>query len=143
MNTDNKVNICRLLKDSKTIAVVGISREKWKTSRKIASFLADHDYDVVGVNPSFGDEDADGIKVYKSISDIPYQVDIINVFRRSEDIPALIEEVLEKNPKALWLQQGIRNDTAVKPVIEKGIITIQDECIFVEYNNCKSFLSKS
>lgn len=143
MNTDNKVNICRLLKDSKTIAVVGISREKWKTSRKIASFLADHDYDVVGVNPSFGDEDADGIKVYKSISDIPHQVDIINVFRRSEDIPALIEEVLEKNPKALWLQQGIRNDTAVKPVIEKGIITIQDECIFVEYNNCKSFLSKS
>ncbi|HOI30019.1 MAG TPA: CoA-binding protein [Melioribacteraceae bacterium] len=143
MNTDNKVNICRLLKDSKTIAVVGISREKWKTSRKIASFLADHNYDVVGVNPSFGDGDADGIKVYKSISDIPHQVDIINVFRRSEDIPALIEEVLEKNPKALWLQQGIRNDNAVKPVIEKGIITIQDECIFVEYNNCKSFSSKS
>lgn len=143
MNPENKINICRLLKESKTIAVVGISRERRKISRKIASFLADRGYDVVGVNPSFGEEDADGLKVYKTISDIPHQVDIINVFRRSEDIPLLIDEVLKKNPKALWLQQGIRNDNAVQPVIEKGIITIQDECIYVEYNNCKSFLSMS
>jgi predicted CoA-binding protein len=118
--------------------VVGLSRDPNKISRRIASFLIDSGYDVVGVNPDFGDEVADGIKVYKSISDIPHNIDIINVFRKSADIPDLIDEVLAKNPKVLWLQQGIRNDLAVKPVIEKRIITIQDKCIFVEYNLCKS-----
>lgn len=118
--------------------MVGISREPHKISRKIASFLSEVGYDVVGVNPSFGNEYADGIKVYKTISDIPHYVDIINVFRRTEDIPGILDEVLKKNPKVLWLQQGIRNDLAVKPVIEKGIVTIQDECIFVQYNYCKS-----
>ena len=132
------INYCEILWESKSIAVVGISRESHKISRKIASFLSEVGYDVVGVNPSFGNEYADGIKVYKTISDIPHNVDIINVFRRSEDIPGIIDEVLKQNPKVLWLQQGIRNDLAVKPVIEKGIVTIQDECIFVQYNYCKS-----
>lgn len=131
-------NICKLLSEAKTIAVVGISRESNKISRKIALFLKDSGYDVVGVHPSFGSESADGIKIFKSIAEIPHHIDIINVFRRSEDIPELIDEVIIKMPKALWLQQGIRNDLAVKPVIEKGIITIQDECIFVQYNYCKS-----
>ncbi len=130
--------ICKLLSDSKTIAVVGISREPDKTSRSIASFLADHGYDVVGVNPVFGSDNADGIPIYKSISEIPHQIDIINVFRRSEDIPGLIDQVIAKKPKALWLQQGIRNDNAVKPVIENGITTIQDKCIYVYFNRCKS-----
>ncbi|MEW6508102.1 MAG: CoA-binding protein [Bacteroidota bacterium] len=133
-------NICEILSNSKTIAVVGLSRDPNKISRRIASFLVDSAYDVVGVNPDFGDEDADGIKVYKSISDIPHNIDIINVFRKSVDIPDVIDEVLAKNPKVLWLQQGIRNDLAVKPVIEKGIIAIQDECIFIQYNLCKSII---
>lgn len=130
--------ICKLLSDSRTIAVVGISREPDKTSRNIASFLSDYGYDVVGVNPVFDSDNADGIPVYKSISDIPHQIDIINVFRRSEDIPGLIDDVIAKKPKVLWLQQGIRNDKAVIPVIEYGITTIQDKCIFVYYNRCKS-----
>jgi len=131
-------NICELLSKSKTIAVVGISHNPSKISRKIARFLFDEGYEVFGVNPSLAGNTVDGINVYKSITDIPHNIDIVNVFRRSEDIPELIDDVLLKMPKALWLQQGIRNDIAVKPVIEKGIITIQDECIFVQYNYCKS-----
>ena len=131
-------NICQLLSESKTIAVVGISRDSHKISRKIALFLKEVGYNVVGVNPSIGGERADGIKIYKTIAEIPHSIDIIDVFRRSEDIPELIDDVILKMPKALWLQQGIRNDLAVKPVIEKGIMAIQDECIFVQYNYCKS-----
>ncbi|NMB80826.1 MAG: CoA-binding protein [Ignavibacteria bacterium] len=131
-------NICQLLSESKTIAVVGISRDSHKISRKIALFLKEVGYNVVGVNPSIGGESADGIKIYKTIAEIPHSIDIIDVFRRSEDIPELIDDVILKMPKALWLQQGIRNDLAVKPVIEKGIMAIQDECIFVQYNYCKS-----
>jgi predicted CoA-binding protein len=138
MNEIELKEICKLLSDAQTIAVVGISREAYRTSRRIASFLVDQGYNVVGVNPVFGEGNAGGIPVYMTLADIPHEVDIIDVFRRSEDIPELIDSVLAKNPKALWLQEGIRNDLAVKPVIDSGILTIQDKCIFVYYNRCKS-----
>lgn len=128
--------ICNLLSESKTIAVVGISRDPDKTSRQIAQALVDKGYMVVGVNPSFND--ANGIKVYPRITDIPHDIDIINVFRKPEDIPEIIDDVVTKKPKALWLQQGIRNDEAVKPVEERDIFVIQDKCIAVFYSLCKA-----
>lgn len=127
--------ICELLKNSKRIVVVGLSRNPNKISRIISNFLVKQGYDVCGVNPSFSE--ADGIKVYSKLTDIPYEIDIVNVFRKSEDIPEIIPDVISKKPKALWLQQGIKNDEAVKPVIDAGIITIQDMCIMVSYNLCK------
>jgi predicted CoA-binding protein len=79
------------------------------------------------------------IPVYPDLASIPFDIDIVDVFRRSETIPDIINDVLGKNPKALWLQQGIRNDDAVRPVIAKGIFTVQDKCIAVYYNLCKAF----
>ncbi|KAB2837698.1 MAG: CoA-binding protein [Melioribacteraceae bacterium] len=128
-------DICKILKESKKIAVVGLSKDPSKTSRRIADFLIEHGYEVVGVNPTIS-ADVDGIKIYKSIKDIPFEIDIVDVFRRSEDIPEIMKDVLEKNPKVLWLQLGIKNDEAVKPAIVKGITTIQDKCIKIEYYNC-------
>ena len=128
-------DICKILKESKKIAVVGLSKNPTKTSRHIAEFLIEKGYEVVGVNPTASDN-IDGIKVYKSIKDIPHDIDIVDVFRHSEDIPEIISDVLEKNPKVLWLQLGIQNNEAVKPVIEKGITTIQNKCILIEYNSC-------
>lgn len=129
-------DICEVLNDAKKIAVVGLSKNPLKTSRYIAEFLIENGYEVVGVNPTASDE-IDGIKVYKSIKDIPHEIDIVDVFRRSEDIPEIMEDVLEKNPKVLWLQLGIQNDEAVKPAAEKGITVIQNKCIKIEYNNCR------
>lgn len=129
------IDACKILKEAKKIAVVGLSKDPSKTSRRIAEFLIEKGYEVVGVNPTASAE-IDGIKVYKNIKDIPHDIDIVDVFRRSEDIPEIIPDVLEKNPKVLWLQLGIRNDEAVQPVIEKGITTIQNKCILVEYNYC-------
>ena len=94
-------------------------------------------YKVVGVNPKI--KKSGEIDVYPSLLDVPFEIDIVDVFRRSETIPELIPYVLKVNPKTLWLQQGIRNDDAVKPVIEKGIYTIQDKCIAVYYSLCKPF----
>jgi uncharacterized protein len=128
--------ICRLLSETKTIAVVGISDNPDRTSRQIAEFLVDKGFKVVGVNPNI--KKAGEIDVYSNLSAVPFEIDIVDVFRRSETIPGLIDEVIKKNPKALWLQQGIRNDEAVKPVIKKGIHTIQDKCIAVYYNLCKA-----
>jgi predicted CoA-binding protein len=130
--------ICKILKEAKTIAVVGLSDNPDRTSRQIAESLLDKGYKVVGVNPMI--KKAGEIEVYPNLAAVPFDIDIVDVFRRSETIPEIIDDLLLKNPKVLWLQQGIRNDAAVKPVIEKGIYTIQDKCIVVYYNMCKAFL---
>ncbi|MDP2036454.1 MAG: CoA-binding protein [Ignavibacteria bacterium] len=129
--------ICALLHSTKTIAVVGLSDNPGRTSHQISEVMASRGYKVVGVNPMI--KKAGEFDVYASLVDVPFKIDIVNVFRRSETIPEIIGEVLSVNPKALWLQQGVRNDEAVKPVIEKGIQTIQDKCIAVYYNLCKAF----
>ena len=138
MNDEKEMKeICRILSEAKTIAVVGLSDNPDRTSRQIAELLVSKGYKVVGVNPMI--KRAGEIDVYPNLAAVPFDVDIVDVFRRSETIPEIIDDVLLKNPKALWLQQGIRNDAAVKPIIEKGIYTIQDKCIAVYYNLCKAF----
>ncbi len=126
--------LCDVLKENKSVAVVGLSKNPAKTSRQIADYLIENNFKVVGVNPTTSD--IDGYEVYKSISDIPFKVDIINVFRKSEDIPELIEATLEHSPKVFWLQLGIRNDEAVKPFLEAGIEVVQDTCIKVAHMYC-------
>jgi len=129
-------SICQILKESKNIAVYGISDKPGRDSKKIALFLKDEGYNVVGVNPILQVSEVEGIPVYKSFKDVPFQIDIVDVFRRSESIPEIIPEVLEVKPKVLWLQLGIRNDEAVQPAIDAGIETIQDHCILIEHHNC-------
>jgi predicted CoA-binding protein len=128
------LDICKILEESKTIAVVGISSNPNRTSRMIADFLIRKGYNVVGVNP--GKPKIEGIEVFANLKDIPFEIDIIDVFRKPEDIPQIIPDVLAVNPKVLWLQLGIRNDDAVEPVVEKGIKTVQDRCIKIEHGMC-------
>jgi predicted CoA-binding protein len=130
-------DICNILKRSNKIAVVGISRNKDRTSRMIADYLVNQGYEVVGVNPNKSFIDADGIKVYNDLLEIPHPIDIVNVFRKSEDLPSLIDDIINANPKVLWLQLGIRNDSAVQPVKDKGIPVIQDRCIKIDYSMCR------
>ena len=129
-------DICKILSVAKTIAVVGLSDKSYRTSRRIAEYLVEEGFKVVGVNPLINK--AGEIDVYPNLTKVPFQIDIVDVFRRSENIPELIPDILKVKPKTLWLQEGIRNDEAVKPVIESGIYTIQDMCIAVYYNMCKS-----
>lgn len=128
--------VCEILKDSKNIAVYGLSDKPGRISRDIALFLKRKGFNVVGVNPLAKSKEVDGITIYGSLKDIPFEIDIVDVFRRSEAIPEIIDDVMTIKPKVLWLQSGIRNDQAVAPVVELGIDTIQDKCIMVEYNSC-------
>ena len=126
---------CEILKEAKTIAVVGISNKLGRDSGRIALFLKDRGYNVIGVNPV--QKDFEGIKIYQKLTDIEQVIDIVDVFRNSNSIPDLIPDVLIKKPKVLWLQLGIRNDEAVKPAEIEGIQVIQDKCIAIEYNFCR------
>jgi len=132
----NDVNICEILETSKTIAIIGLSSNPSKTSRMIAEYLVANGYNVLGVNPNKEFNDANGIEVFNSLDEISEPIDIVNVFRKSEDIPFIIDDVLKSKPKVLWLQLGIKNDKAVNPIIEKGIVTIQDQCIKIEHSYC-------
>ena len=126
---------CEILKEAKTIAVVGISNKPGRDSGIIALFLKDRGFNVIGVNPV--QKDFEGIKIYQKLTDIEQDLDIVDVFRNSNSIPDLIPDVLIKKPKVLWLQLGIRNDEAVKPAEAEGIQVIQDKCIAIEYNFCR------
>jgi predicted CoA-binding protein len=141
MNSEIELQeICSILKEAKTIAVVGLSDNPERTSRKIAESLVMKGYKVVGVNPTI--TESGEIDVYPNLTSIPFPIDIVNVFRRSEKIPELIPDVLKIKPGTFWLQQGIRNDEAVKPLIDAGIKTIQDKCIAVYYSMCKASFTK-
>ena len=126
---------CEILKEAKTIAVVGISNKPGRDSGRIALFLKNRGYNIIGVNPV--QKDFEGIKIYQKLTDIEQDIDIVDVFRNSNSIPDLIPDVLIKKPKVLWLQLGIRNDEAVKPAEEEGIQVIKDKCIAIENNFCR------
>ena len=100
----------------------------------MADFLVRMGYNVVGVNP--GKPKIEGIEVFANLKDIPFEIDIVDVFRKPEDIPQIIPDVLAVNPKVLWLQLGIRNDEAVEQVVKNGIQTVQDRCIKIEHRMC-------
>lgn len=128
------MNICEKLKEYKTVAVVGISHNPMRPSRDIAEYLKMHGYTVVGVNPAI--KQAGDIDVYPTLKDIPFPVDIVDVFRRSESVPEIMDDVLAIKPKMLWLQLGIVNNEAMDIASKAGIETVQNRCILVEHSHC-------
>lgn len=128
------MEICALLKAAKHICIVGISDKPGRDSGRIALMLKKAGYHVTGIHPTL--TEFAGIKVYPSLTDVPGDIDIVDVFMNSSRIPQIIEDVLTVKPKTLWLQLGIRNDEAVAPLFDAGINIIQDTCIATEYRFC-------
>lgn len=118
-----------LLKDAKTIAVVGCSPRPERASHQIAAFLLQHGYCVIPVHPKAGV--ILGQRVYASLADIPEPVDIVDVFRRPEFTLPIAEAAVAIGAKALWLQQGIINEDAWRIATDGGLICVMDRCIAV------------
>ncbi len=135
INNPAREEICEILKEAGSIAVVGFSSYHSKVSRTIADYLMNKGYKVVGINPNFSGQS--DIPVYSTLSDVPFQIDIVDVFMKSELIMKIIPEVLKIKPKVLWLQLGIKNNSAAKAASEEGITVIQDQCIAVNHRNCR------
>lgn len=124
--------IKELLQQTKTIAVVGLSDKPDRTSYMVSQAMQAKGYRIIPVNPNV--ESVLGEKSYATLADIEEQVDIVNVFRRSEDTVPVAQETLrmKHKPKAFWLQQGISNDQAASLVQAEGIQAVMDRCIKVE-----------
>lgn len=127
--SDEKIK--ELLTQCKTIAVVGLSDKPHRDSYKVAQYLQQHGYRIIPVHPRIAE--VLGEKAYKTLADIPDQVDMVNVFRKSEETPPVVEEAIALKPKAVWLQLGISNDAAAKLATSAGLEFIQNLCIKVEH----------
>ena len=128
--------IRELLTETKTIAVLGIKTEAQAAQPAfyVPKYMQDKGYKVIPV-PVYYPEATEilGEKVYRQLADIPAPVDLVNVFRRSNDIPPHIADILAARPKAVWFQAGIRHDEAARTLAEHGIKVVQDLCLMVEH----------
>lgn len=125
--SDDPEQIRRVLLGSRTIAVVGCSPKPDRDSHQIAKFLADKGYDVVPVNPAA--PEILGRTSYPDLTSIGRKIDIVNVFRAPEHVPAIAEEAVAVKAECLWLQTDIRHDEAARKASAAGLYVVQDRCI--------------
>jgi predicted CoA-binding protein len=120
-----------ILRQSRTIAVVGLSSDPMRPSYGIAKALQSYGYRVIPVNPK--ESEVLGEKSYGSLREIPEAVDLVNVFRRPEQTPTVAHDAVAIGAKALWLQSGIENDEAERIATAGGLDVVMDRCIMVEH----------
>jgi hypothetical protein len=125
-----------MLTNAKVIAVVGHSDKPERTSYQIAQFLRGVGYTVYPVNPMVSE--IDGQPSYPSLKDVPEPVDIVNVFRRSEYLPEIVDEAIAVNAKAVWAQLGVSDEPSAQKALDAGLNVVMNACIKVEYVRLKS-----
>lgn len=133
MTWENPSNeqIKALLEESKTIAVIGLSNNPDRTSYKIAKAMQDNGYKIIPINPKI--DKVLGEKSFNSLQEVDQQIDIINVFRRSEFLPAIADEAKNINSKAFWAQLGVIHEDVPKILENNDTLVIMDLCIKVAY----------
>jgi len=116
----------------KNIAVVGMSKNDEKAAHYVPRYLIDHGYNVIPVNPTA--TEILGRKSYPAVSSIPDRIDIVDIFRRSEDVPSVVEDTLKKEDiKVIWMQEGIYSKEAEKMAKEKDISAVYNRCMMAEH----------
>lgn len=124
-------DITQLLKNAKTIAVVGLSNSPLRPSHGVAAYMQTQGYRIIPVNP--GIKGALGEKAVASLDDINERIDIIDVFRRSVFVPEIVEEAIRLKVPAVWLQEGVVHEAAAAKARQAGIFVVMDRCILKEH----------
>jgi uncharacterized protein len=128
----NADEIKHLLKESRNVAVVGLSDSPYRTSHAIARILQSWGYRIFPVNPNLTGPVL-GEEPYASVSEIPEPIDIVDVFRRSEKVAPVAEDAVAAGAKVLWMQSGVVNEEAARYAEEHGLTVVMDRCIKVEH----------
>lgn len=119
------------LSESRTVAIVGLSDKPHRPSYFVGKYLIDHGIEVVPVNPTV--DEILGRKSYPSLTDIPHKVDMVDCFRRSEQMPELARQAVEISAKVLWMQLSVVNEEAKNIAEAAGLNVIMDRCVKIEY----------
>jgi predicted CoA-binding protein len=128
---DDITTLRRILRENRTVAVVGLSANWYRPSYFAAKYLQEHGYRIIPVNPAY--DSVLGEKCHKSLRDVPERVDIVDCFRRSEEIPALAEEAAAIGAKVLWMQLGVRSAEARAIAEAAGLEVVEDRCMKIEH----------
>ncbi|HEY3744655.1 MAG TPA: CoA-binding protein [Gemmatimonadaceae bacterium] len=125
--------IRRLLENTHRIAVLGIKPDPAQPAHYVPDYAQRAGYEIVPVPVYFPElTDMLGAKVYRKLSDIPGEIDMVNVFRRPKDIPSHVDDIIAKKPRSVWFQLGITNNEAAEKLARAGIDVVQDHCLLVE-----------
>jgi len=121
----------KVLRESKTVAIVGLSAKPETDSYRVAQYLIDHGYDVIPINPSA--DQILGRRSYASLRDLPEPPDVVDVFRRAEFAPEIVEDAIAAKAKTVWLQLGVVNRDAARRAREAGLMVVMDRCMKKEH----------
>jgi predicted CoA-binding protein len=121
----------RILRESHTIAVVGLSADWFRPSYFAAKYMQEHGYRIIPVNPRY--PQILGEKCYRSLREVPETIDIVDVFRKTQDVPPIAEDAIAVGAKVLWQQLGVRNEAAAARVRAAGMEAVMDRCVKIEH----------
>lgn len=123
----------KILKETNTIAVVGLSPKEYRDSYMVSKYLKEHGYKIIPVYPR--EKEILGEKVYERLTDIKEKVDLVLIFRRSEEVLPIVQEAIKIKPKYIWMQLGVSNKEAEDLAIKNGIEVISNRCMKIEYSH--------
>lgn len=123
--------IDEILRTYRTVAVVGISDKANRPSFEVAHYLKENGFRIIPVNPRL--KEVLGEKAYKTLKDIPDPVDIVDIFRRPEAIPPVVDDAIEIGARVVWMQLGLANNEAAHKAEENGLVAVQNRCIKIEH----------
>jgi uncharacterized protein len=123
--------IRQILDECKTIAVVGLSSSVMRPSNNVSDYMQRNGYRIIPVNPN--ETEALGEKAYPTLADVPEKFDLVNVFRRSDEAGAVVDEAIRVGAKAVWLQEGVVDRAAAERAADAGLLVVMDRCILKEH----------
>lgn len=131
--------ILEILKKYRTIAVVGLSSNPMRPSFGVAKYIQDAGYRVIPVNPN--EKEVLGEMSYPQLEDVPDKVEIVDIFRRAESVPPVVESAIRVGAKVVWMQLGIENERAAERAREAGLIVVEDACVLIEHRKRRKELA--
>lgn len=131
MRIENRNQLRELLANAKVIAVVGYSDKPYRTSYRIGRYLREVGYKVYQVNPTI--TEIDGLTCYPNLVAVPEPIDIVDIFRRSEHLPQIVDEAITVGAKAIWAQLGVIDEEAAQKADKAGLAVVMDRCIMVDH----------
>ena len=120
-----------LLRSAHTIAVVGLSSSRFRASYGVSQYMQSAGYRIIPVNPN--EREVLGERAYARLEDLPEKIDVVDVFRRSEFVPEIVDAAIRVGARAIWMQEGVRDEAAAQRAREAGLFVVMDTCILKEH----------
>jgi hypothetical protein len=131
MSKDDAATIREILGTGRVIAVVGLSRHAWRPSNRVSGYMQAAGYRIIPVNPN--EQEVLGEKAYTRLEDVPERIDVVNVFRRPEFVPPIVDAAIRVGAKAVWMQEEVVHEQAAERARAAGLLVVMDRCLMQEH----------